>query len=123
LVSPLSDNQLKALQNALANVFATAGVGVDFNFSGNADFSLSIVPSGTPAYSPTPTQAPLDAMGGDPRPSQDVAAYNHGLAFFDRAMSYDGLSSTSPTVGAILGRVGAHEAGHYLLNMMHNPPA
>ncbi len=119
---PFSKNQLKALQNSLESIFATAGVGVKFDFSGNADFSLSIVPSGTLIYGLTPVQAPANVLGSDPRPNEDVAAFNHGVVFFDRAMSFYGLSSTSPTVGAILGRVGAHEAGHYLLNMLHNPP-
>ena len=124
--SQLSNSQSRALQNALRSIFSTAGVGVSFNFSGSPDFSLSVVPSGTPVgYSLNgPVQAPLAAMGADPGPSgsQTLAAFNHGVLFYDRAMSFYGLSSNSQTLGAVLGRVGAHEAGHFLLNMIHNSP-
>jgi len=123
----LSQKQLKALQNALGAIFDTAGVGLNFNFSGNADFSLSVVPSGTPVgYSLSgPVQAPLTAGGADPglNLSTNTAAVNHGVAFVDRAFSLYGISPNSIQVGAVLGRIGAHEAGHYLLNMLHNPPA
>ncbi len=120
----LSKGQLQALQSALAGIFATPGVGVNFNFSGPADFSLSIVPSGTPVgYDLNgPVYPPPTAIGSDPATSK--GAFNHGLLFFDRPTSFYGISSTSSAlVGSILGRAGAHEAGHYLLNMLHNDEA
>jgi RHS repeat-associated protein len=124
--SQLSQTQLRALQGALAAIFNTADVGVNFNFSGAADFSLSVVPSGTPAaWGPGgPVQAPQTAGGSDQGqdPSTNIAGLNHGIAFFDRAFSFYGLSPTSSRVGSVLGRIGAHEAGHYLLNMLHNSP-
>jgi RHS repeat-associated protein len=128
----LSQTQLKALQNSLAAIFNAAGVGVNFSFSGNADFSFSVVPSGTPvgyqingpSGSNGPLYAPAIALGSDSgfNPSTNTAAANHGVGFFDGVFGFYGISATSTEVGSILGRIGAHEAGHYLLNMLHNTP-
>lgn len=114
----LSNSQMKALQNAFRQVFSTASVGVNFNFSGNADYSVSVVPSETPLtynLSGGAVTAPAEAGGAT------TLEQNHGFAFFDVGVFY-GLSDSSTTLGAVLGRIGAHEAGHYLLQFGHNPP-
>jgi len=119
----LSNSQTKALESAFSQIFATAGVGVNFSFSGNPDYTFTVVPSETPmTYGlDAPVLAPSIALGSESAGYTQM--FNHGSGYFDATMGFYALSSTSSALGAALGRVGAHEAGHYFLNMNHNPQA
>jgi RHS repeat-associated protein len=119
----ISPSQLNTLMQTLGDVFATADVGVSFNFSGPADYSLDVTTSaaGLGYHQSVPgliqgTPQDVNAIGETPGWGNYIA--NYGMVYVDRLMvaGYSGAS-----LATALGWAGAHEAGHYLLHIGDNP--
>jgi RHS repeat-associated protein len=108
----ISQSQLNALERRLENLFTGAHVGVNFNFSGPADYTLNVVAAAPPSASGIVS----DALGATPMlPNNTVA--NYGFAAIGQTATYYGLYGGSSALGVALGGIGAHEAGHYLLQI------
>jgi RHS repeat-associated protein len=115
----INQSQVNTLEQTLKAIFATAGVGVNFNFSGKPDYSLDVSDSiAANTYFP-PSAPPQDALGVTPAFAGGNVIANYGFAFVDRLL-ISGYSSPN-SLAVALGEVGAHEAGHYLLHIGDSP--
>jgi hypothetical protein len=117
----ISNSQLKTLKATLKGVFDRAGVGVNFDFSGPADYSLDVTTSAAAAAinpGTSPVLPPTDAGGLTPGLAPNVLA-NYGYAFVDRLITAGYGSPT--TLPVSLAYTGALEAGHYLIHIGDSP--
>ena len=120
----INQSQLSTLEQALKGVFATAGVGVSFNFSGAADYSLDVTTSaaGLGYHQSVPgliEGSPQDPNAGGETPGFGNYIANFGMVYVDRFLT-SGYNTTG-SLATALGWAGAHEAGHYLLHIGDSP--
>ncbi|MGA2741198.1 MAG: RHS repeat-associated core domain-containing protein, partial [Bryobacteraceae bacterium] len=118
----MSQVQMSTLEKTLAGIFAAGGVGlgVNFAFAGPADFNLVIsnispimVNMGSDSFSYSQISG---ALGVAPFTPGGDAVGNVGYIFPGLTTAAYGLYNPSQLAVA-LGRSGAHEAGHYLLQL------
>jgi RHS repeat-associated protein len=112
----LKADQLTAMKNEISRIFGTAGVDINF-VNSNADYYLSINAKGE-NYTTNP-----DAVGITYLSPDGSRVQNNGRVFVDRltnsaksnSQSATAFDQSSNALAIGLGRAGAHEIGHYLL--------
>jgi hypothetical protein len=117
----LSESQVVQLEQTMNDVFADpdnpdADIGLNFNFTGDADYSVDITTSA--AGLPYQQQKDFnDVLGITPYIPDSGYIFNYGLVFVDRAM----ILATAYPLAVALGYAAAHEAGHYLVHIGDSP--
>ena len=111
----LSANQLNAMRSEISRIYETAGQQINF-VSNNANYWLNVNAKGDP-YRANYKNLPDNAVGVTGRDGGLVG--NTGRVFVDRltasASSSASFGQNSKNLAIGLGRAGAHEIGHFLL--------
>jgi len=118
ITSPLPGNLLKMAEAQIASIFESAGQNVSFSGQGDTKTYYLRMLSDASAFSQ------VKGIGDNPA----VLGYTPGggavgYEFEDRIASTLGrsLAQFPVLLGAALGRVGAHEAGHFFIGPGHTP--
>jgi hypothetical protein len=114
--SPLNNQKfVAAIEQTIAGIFNSAGLGADFvNGNSPADFNL-VVANSVPSDSPVASNV---NAGGYTPVDDSGAVTDRGTVYESRLEQFDFAESQNfDFLGIGMGRAGAHEAGHYFLQL------
>jgi len=114
----IDQSQLNTLEATLKGIFEQAGVGVNFNFPGEPDYTLNVTAAAgyfDPNIGPGAPPVTVSNALGATVPGANGWPGNVGFVEVGQMIGYYPDASNPQTLATLLGRAGAHEAGHFLV--------